>query len=123
MWLVMLFADDEQMACILRVDLSLTAKRGRRVSGAQRQMLKDFLLEGTALADRVEVAVFTVGVDHSVRIDQSSVDTPLEAIRVIRDAGYRAVRISRAALRVGVLESPLDGQIWAELCDEELLRT
>src|SRR2546425_3683040 len=118
-----LFADHKQMAGVLRVNFSVAAQRRRRVGRAQRQLLEDLLLQTSALADRKQVAVLAVGVYYSVRVNRRSIDAPLEAIGVVRDAGYSAVRISRAAQRVGVLESPLDGQIWAELCDKEFLRT
>jgi hypothetical protein len=41
---------------------------------------------------------------------------------VVGGAGDGSVRIPGAALRVGVLEAPLDRQVRAELGDEELLR-
>src|SRR2546425_7548848 len=118
-----LFADHKQMAGVLRVNFSVAAQRRRRVGRAQRQLLEDLLLQTSALADRVQVAVLAVGVYYSVRVNRRSIDAPLEAIRVVRNAGYRAVRISRAAQRVGVLEGPLDGKVRAELSHEELLRT
>src|SRR6266705_6817774 len=92
-----LFADDEQMAGVLRVDFPVAAQRRRCVSRAQRELLEDLLLQSPTLVDRKQVAVFAVGVDYAVRVNRRSVDAPLETVRVIRHAGYRSVRVSRAA--------------------------
>src|SRR3989442_847228 len=118
----LLFADHKQMAGVLRVNFPVAAQRCRRVSRAQLQLLEDLLLQGPTLVDREQVTVLAVSVYHSVRVNRRSIDAPLEAIVVVRNAGYRAVRISLAAQRVGVLECQLDGQIWSELCENEIVR-
>src|SRR6185295_17745558 len=86
---------------------------------------EDVGLPRAALVYGVNVAVFTVGVDHAVHVDDRRVDAPLEAhIRPlsaggIRHARDRSIRVARADLVVGILKLPFDIQVGAELRDEE----
>ena len=96
------------MAGILRVDLAISSQGSGSICGAKRELLEDLLLQRAALIDRKQIAIFAIGKDDSIRINHWSVDAPLEAERMIRYARYGAVRISPAALSVGVLEAPLD---------------
>src|SRR5258708_18673105 len=118
-WLV---AYDEQVAGVLRVDLAVPTQRGWSVGRAEGQLLEEFLPQRSPLVDGVEVAVFTVCVHDAIGVNHRRVDAPLERVGVVGDAGDGSVRIPGAALRVGVLEAPLDRQVRAELGDEELLR-
>src|SRR5260370_585896 len=117
-----LFADDEQPAVVLRVDPPFGIHRGRRIGGADGELLEDALQEDAALPNGIEVAVFAVGIDHAISVHDSGVHAPLEAVGMVRLATQRAVRVPGAALRVGVLETPLDVQIGIELGHKERLR-
>src|SRR6266704_6011139 len=118
-------SDDEQSALVLRINLAVRSNGQRGVRRAQRQIEENVLLQCAALRDRVQIAIFTVGVDYSLLIHHRSVDTPLEADVLplipgsIGNASNGAIGIAGAALIVGVLEFPLDIQIGVQLGDEE----
>src|SRR5207248_6653064 len=105
------------MTRVLRVDLAVAADRGRRVGRADGELLEDVLLLRAALIDRVEVAVLAVRIDDARCIDHEGVDAPLEALRMVADAGDVAVRVARAALGIRVLIAPLDVEALVELRD------
>src|SRR2546425_975081 len=77
-----LVSNGKQVAGVLRVDLPVRAKRSWCIRRADVQLLEDPLLQCATLVDRVEEAVLTISVDHTVGINHWGVDTPLEAVRM-----------------------------------------
>src|SRR5258708_111520 len=73
-------AYDEQVTVILGVNSPPGIHRSRRISGADGQLLEDALHEDTSLPDRVQVAVFTIGVYHAVSIHDGRSHAPLDII-------------------------------------------
>src|SRR5215831_7358685 len=120
-----LLADHEQRSFVLRIDLPVWADRKRRVRRAESLIEEDVRPQRPTLIDRVQIAVFAVGIHDAVDVDHWSIDAPLEPdVRPLSaggvwNAGERVVRVSRAALVVRVLELPLDVQAGIELGDEE----
>lgn len=112
---------DEEVAGVLRVDPAVAADRRRGVGGAEGELLEDLLLQRAALVDGEKVAVFAVRIDDAVAVDDEGVDAPLEAERVIADAGDVAEGVAGAAQGIGVLIAPLDVEVVIELRDEVLL--
>src|SRR4029079_11925992 len=86
---------DEAVAGVLRVDLAVVADRRRRVRRAEGELLEDLLLQRAALVQREEPAVLAVRVDDAVGVDDERVDAPLEAERMVADAGDVVVRVTR----------------------------
>src|SRR5260370_7050800 len=111
------------MPCVLRVNLSICANRNGSVGGTERELLEDLLLEGAPLVDCEKVAILAIAVDDAVCVDGRSVDTPLERVGMIGDAGDGPIRFAAAAQRVGVLKPPLDLQLGAELGHKKSFRT
>src|SRR6266536_3266969 len=92
-----LIAGHEKVPGILRVD-SAGAVDGRRGVGcAERKLLENSRHADRSLRNLEKIAVFAVGVQRSVRIDDETVDAPFEAVRMIADAGDVSIRIPRAA--------------------------
>src|SRR5258706_10673123 len=98
---------DEEVAGVLRVDLAVAADRRRGVGRAEGELLEDLLLQRAALVESEQVSVFAVRKDDAVTVDDEGVDAPLEAVRVIADAGDVAELVAGAGQRVGVLIAPL----------------
>ena len=80
------------------------------------------LNEGASLADGVEIAVFTVGINHAICVHHRCVHAPFKTVGMVGNAGYAAVRIARAAQGVGVLEIPLNVEIGIKLRNKILFR-
>ena len=95
------------MAGVLAVDAPGCIDRCRRVGGAQRKLLEETLLKRPALANRVQVAVLTIGVDHAVDIDYWGIHTPLEMVWMVGNTTDGSVLLARTTHGVGVLEHPL----------------
>ena len=93
-------AGHDQVSEILRVDLSIRADRDGVIGGAEREIQEETLCQDAPLRDRVEVPIFAVRIDDSVRVDRDVVDAELESVGVVRDAGDRIVRVADTALRV-----------------------
>src|SRR6266481_123368 len=91
---VALLPYDKQVAGVLRVDLPVSSQGSGSICGAKRELLEDLLLERSSLTDRKQITIFAIGKDDSVRVNHSRVDAPFEAVRVIGNACYRAIRIS-----------------------------
>src|SRR5438034_6245960 len=86
-------------------------------------MLEDLLLECAALVDGEEITILAVSIDDAVSINSRRIDAPFERVGMVRNACYRPVWIASAALRVGVLELPLDREVRTKLRYEKFLRT
>src|SRR5437773_1622082 len=110
------------MAVVLRIELPISADRCRRVCRANRQLLKDLLLQRAIGIDSKEIAILAVSVGNAIVVNRWCVDTPFKAVRVITYASNAVVRVARATQRVGVLEHPLDAQARTERSDEVSLR-
>ena len=108
----------DQVSEILRVDLSIRADRDGCIGGAEREIQEETLCQDASLRDRVEVPIFAVRIDDSVRVDRDVVDAELESVGVVRHAGDRIVRVANAALRVGVLPLPFGNEQGVELRHE-----
>ena len=70
---------------------------------ANGKLLEDMLNEGASLSNGVEIAVFTVGINHTICVHHGRVHAPLKAIGMVGNASNGSVRIARATLGVGVL--------------------
>src|SRR5215831_20809895 len=69
-----LLADHEQRSFVLRVDLPVGADRKRRVRRAESLIEEDVRFQGPTLVDCVQIAVFAVGVDDAVGVDNRRID-------------------------------------------------
>src|SRR5882672_1554725 len=102
------------MPIVSGVNSSIAIERSGRVRRAYGQLLEDVLHQDAALANCVEVTVFTVGIDHAVPVHRSGIHAPFKTVGMVGDAADRPVRIAGATLRVGVLEAPLEVQAGTE---------
>ena len=77
------------------------------------------------MVDCVKVAVFTVGINDSIRIHDRRVNAPFKSdvgplgARAIGNTGDGSIGLARTRLIVGVLEFPFDTQVGVELGDEK----
>ena len=71
------------MAVVLRIELPISADRCGRVCRANRQLLKDLLLQRAIGIDSKEIAILAVSVGNAIVVNRRRVDTPFEAVRVI----------------------------------------
>src|SRR5215831_6099031 len=69
-----LLPDSEQRPFVLGIDLAVRTDRQRGVRGAQRQVEEEVLLKCPTLPDGVDVAIFAVGVHHTLLIDYRGVN-------------------------------------------------
>ena len=103
-------ADHEENPVVLRVDLRVSADGERRVCRTEGQVQEQLLAETSVGIDRIEVAIFTVGVDNAIRVDRGGVDAPLEPARMVVLAHEIAVVLVLAAQRVRAQEPSVDLQ-------------
>ena len=78
--------------------------------------------EDTSLLNGTQVTVFTVGIRGAIGIHHHCVYAPFEPIGMVGDAGNGAIRFASTALRIGVLEAPLNFEVGVELSNKERLR-
>src|SRR5215831_14275420 len=109
----------------LPLSLPVAADREGRVGRAESKLQEEPLdprsihVEDASMArrDDIGVSVFALHVDLSVRIDRRSVDTPFEAVRMIRNTLQRPVRLASAALCFDAMKLPFRHKIGIELGD------
>src|ERR1700680_2629497 len=92
----------EKYSVILGVYPAIRPERQRRVSRTERQLEEQLRLQLSALLDHIHVAVFTVDVNHAVRVNSRRVDAPLVTVGMLLIDGR-------------VLEAPLGLKIGADL--------
>jgi hypothetical protein len=80
------------------------------------------LNEGASLANGVKIAVFTIGINHTVGVNHSRVHAPFKTVRMVGNAGDRPIGIARATLGVGVLKIPFDVEVGVKLRNKLLFR-
>src|SRR5262249_39205797 len=118
-------ADNKQRSLVFCIHLSIGTDRERSVSCAKREIQKQILPECSTLVDGIDIAIFTVGVHHSITVHHRCVDAPLEpnvhplVSGTVGDTRDAAIRIASACLVVRALKLPLDSQVWIKLRDEE----
>lgn len=102
-------------------------KRERRVCGPQSKReekpghvrRRHIEHAGVPLRNLVEIAILTVGVNGAVLINGWRVDTPLEAVGMVRRASEGPTCTAHAALRLDAVELPFGHEVRVELCDVE----
>ena len=110
-------ADHEEVAAVLRQDPAVVGEGDRRVGGAEGDIEEEVIAQRAIRVNDVNAAVLAVDVDVVLAVDRRGVDAPLETMRVIGDAGHVTLGITDAALGVGVLKVPLRLQVAVELGD------
>src|SRR5215467_4168108 len=111
------------MSIVLRVQLPVGTYRQWGIRSANREVEEELALwcredARVSLRYDVDVPVFAVDVYVPIHIHSRHIDTPLEPVGMIRNAGNLPALITRATLRVRTLELPLDLETRIQLGDE-----
>src|SRR5258708_113517 len=113
---------DEEMPVVLGVNPSRAVQGRGSIGRAKGELLEDLLNQDTSLANRVKISIFAVGVDRSVRVHHGGIHAPFKSVGMVGNAGDGPIGIASAALRILVLEAPLDVEVGIELSDKERFR-
>jgi hypothetical protein len=129
-WVLAAFSENEQVTGVLCVNLPVTADRQRRIGGAKGELQEEPLDPGgahvkhtrVALRDHIGVSIFAFHIHFVAGINRRSINTPLEAVRVIGNTLQRPIRLPCATLRLGAVKLPFRSEIGVELSNVERAR-